>query len=281
MRQRDKSFSSTEDLFDRLAQQSGRLLGDGRVEKYIDQSTGARAGSAAARGICRYLKVAMWRSEGMYRLRGQGDAQLLYLYLITGPHTLSCHVPGIYQVGRETIREELSLKLARFNRALLGVTNELAVETDFNRSLVFAPTALDHIGPPANPNIVRSYCQVLSNMPASILVEKAIRTYGPFLASLGPSFLKPFRDRFSMVWQSQPKSDAMVAIGKSQAFGKETETETETETERETEISARRAHLSKSAYDDQKSGAEADRAWYETLRQASTGTLTTLGGHHK
>lgn len=175
----------------------------------------------ASRGICRYLKVSMWRSEAMYRLPNQGDARLLYLFLLTGPHTLTCHVPGLYQVGKESLREELRLKGPVFRRALSDLEKSVGLKTDFHRSLVWAPTALDHLGPPANPNIVLSYCRALSQMPESPLVLTAIEAYGPYLAVLGESFSKPFRNHFPMVSRTVSKP-----------FTKEREREKERETER-------------------------------------------------
>ena len=198
---------------------------------YVDDATGEIAGSAAARGICRYLKVSTWRSEAMYRLPTDGHARLLYLYLLTGPHTLACHVPGLYQVGRESLREELRLKPSAFNKALKSLTENLGAQTDFSRSLAWIPSALEHLGPPANPNIVKAYCRALADMPASPLVTTAIFAYDAFLETLGDSFLKPFRNRFPWVCQTTADGLANYEFDQSERFGIEKEKEKEKEIE--------------------------------------------------
>lgn len=196
---------------------------------YTDELTGERAGSAASRGICRYLKVSVWRSEAMYQMPSDNHARLLYLYLLTGPHTLSCHVPGLYQVGRESLREELRLKPRAFNFALQSLVSTLGVETDFSRCIAWVPSALDHLGPPANPNIVKSYCRAFTEMPASALVATALRAYETYLSSLGPSFVKPFRNRFPNVSQSMHKDAPNGLKCVSETISKEKERERERE----------------------------------------------------
>lgn len=196
---------------------------------YTDELTGERAGSAASRGICRYLKVSVWRSEAMYQMPADTHARLLYLYLLTGPHTLSCHVPGLYQVGRESLREELRLKPRAFNSALQSLVSTLGVETDFSRCIAWVPSALEHLGPPANPNIVKSYCRAFTEMPVSPLVSTALRAYAFYLSDLGAIFLKPFQDRFPNVARtmSEQRANGLRQVMKASCKEREKEIEKE------------------------------------------------------
>lgn len=173
-----------------------------RPGAFTDEATGEVAGRAASRGICRYVKVAMWYSEAMYALPQKGRTRLVYLYLLTGPHTLGFHVPGLYQVGKQALREALSLGPQEFSTVTQALRECVGMKTDFDRGMVWLPTALEHLGPPANPNIVRGYCRALLAMPKSPLILDAVAAYRPFLGSLGKVFLKPLEDAFPTVCQT-------------------------------------------------------------------------------
>jgi hypothetical protein len=172
---------------------------------YVDEATGQEAGKAASRGVCRYLKVSMWHSEIMYALPQKGRARYVYLYLLTGPHTLGYHVPGLYQLGKHALMESLSLGPQEFSKVFTILRETTGLKTDFERAVVWIPSALEHLGPPANPNIVRGYCRAMQAMPKSDLIEEAIAAYRPFLASLGHIFLKPFENHFGTVCQTVSK----------------------------------------------------------------------------
>jgi hypothetical protein len=129
----------------------------------------------------------------------------LYLYLLTGPHTLAYHVPGLYLVGRQALREGLRLSPQEFSRALANLAEHAGLKADFCRSVLWLPSALDHMGPPANPNIVRGYVRAIQSMPKSPLRSDAIAAYGPFFAAMGPSFFEPFADGFPEVSQTVSK----------------------------------------------------------------------------
>lgn len=168
---------------------------------YDSKRSRNRETSSPSRSICRYLKVSIWHSEAMYALPCAGQARFLYLYLLTGPHTLGYHVPGIYQVGKQALREATSLNAQEFSKAMIALRDRAGMQTDFVRGLIWLPSALEHLGPPANPNIVRGYCKAIQSMPKSRLLKEAIAAYGPFLANLGEDFVKPFAERFPEVQQ--------------------------------------------------------------------------------
>lgn len=163
------------------------------------------ARAAASRAICRYLKVSVWESDDMYALPAKGQSRLVFLYLMTGPHTLSLHVPGLYSIGPQALKERLAMSGQQFAQAIATLQSAVGLKTDFARCLIWMPSALKHMGPPANPNIVRSYCRGLQLAPKSELREEAIQSYAPFLAGLGHHLLKPFAECFPMVCQTLSK----------------------------------------------------------------------------
>lgn len=163
---------------------------------YVDEAKGGVAGRASSRGVCRYLKVSLWHSEVMYKLPQKGRTRYVYLYLLTGPHTLGYHVPGLYQLGKQALRETLELGPQEFATVLQNLRDAAGLKTDFSRGMLWIPSALNHLGPPSNPNIVRGYCRAIQAMPKSDLFADAIAAYRPFLGSLGPIFLKPFEEAF-------------------------------------------------------------------------------------
>lgn len=93
----------------------------------------------------------------------------------------------------------------QFAQAIATLQSAVGLRTDFARCLIWMPSALKHMGPPANPNIVRSYCRGLQLAPKSELREEAIRAYAPFLAGLGHHLLKPFTECFPTVCQTLSK----------------------------------------------------------------------------
>lgn len=179
--------------------------GNGLRVAYIDEATGEQAGKAASRGVCRYLKVSIWHSEVMYALPQKGRARYVYIYLLTGPHTLGYHVPGLYPLGKHALMESLSLGPQEFSKIMAILSAATGLKADFQRGLVWIPSALEHLGPPANPNIVRGYCRAIQAMPKSELIADAIAAYRPFLAGLGHIFLKPFENHFGTVPQTISK----------------------------------------------------------------------------
>lgn len=173
----------------------------------MDEQTGEIAASARSRGVCRYLKVAMWHSDVWHAISHKGHSRLLYVYLLTGPHTLCYHVPGLYLVGLDALREALGLQRREFAKAVAELKEAVGIEVDVRKGLIWVPTAINHLGPPANPNIVRGYCKALASMPQSTLIDATIATYETFLFSLGRPFWQPLADRFPHLCRLQPAED--------------------------------------------------------------------------
>lgn len=82
------------------------------------------------------------------------------------------------------------------------------MQRDFDRGLIWLPTAIEHMGPPANPNIVRGYCRALKSMPRSSLILEEVAAYRPFLEGLGgrnrllmvsPRFVEPGMKYFAQI----------------------------------------------------------------------------------
>ena len=175
---------------------SGRSARDLQPWRYEDKQTGLLAGSALSRGICRYLKVSLWHSDAWHSIPRKGHARLVYLHILTGPHTLAYHVPGLYQVGQRALQEVLDLGRREFGVAIRVLAAGIGLQVDVRKSMIWAPSAIDHLGPPANPNIVRGYCRALRTMPQGPLTLQAIAAYEPFLKSLGREFVEPFWKAF-------------------------------------------------------------------------------------
>lgn len=190
----------------------------------IDEMTGERAGSAKSRGTCRYLKVAFWHSDAWHAIGAAGHGRLLYLHLLTGPHTLSYHVPGLYHVGKEALKEAMGLRPREYKRAVAQVLEKVGMQMDARKGLIWLPSAITHLGPPANPNIVRGYCRALGAMPHSPLIAEAVTAYLPFLLSLGRAFWEPLATAFpglcstdGLPPQQSPESSLAPNSGASQA----------------------------------------------------------------
>ena len=107
----------------------------GRVT-FEDKMTGEPAGSARSRGTCRYLKVSTWHSDTWRAIPAKSQARLLYLHLLTGPHTLAYHVPGLYQVGQHALCEAMELRRREFTTAMKTLIASAGVRIDRGKGIL-------------------------------------------------------------------------------------------------------------------------------------------------
>jgi hypothetical protein len=134
-----------------------------------------------------YGKVApqFWTGTTGRALRGNPDAQLLALYLMTGP---ASSMTGIFYLPLTTIVFETGIPAGRARTAFKRLAAEQAAQYDEDAALVFVPNmARFQIGEKLNPrdNRIAGILRELAPFRAHAYVRAFWRTYeGPF--SLGP-----------------------------------------------------------------------------------------------
>lgn len=146
--------------------------------------------------ICRYVSAGITCSVEYRALSCDGPSRLLFLFLLIHPHGGSFHVPGLYKVGPDTLRETSALPRKAFQKAFAELHDRGLLRSDKDSQLVWLPSALHLMGPPANPNMVRGYCRSMQHMPECSLLDDALRAYGLFLTEIGDNFFEPFAEAF-------------------------------------------------------------------------------------
>jgi hypothetical protein len=146
--------------------------------------------------ICRYISAGITCSDEYRALSIEGPTRLLFLFMLIHPHGGSFHVPGLYKVGPDTLRETSALPKKIFQKAFAELHEQGLARSDIRSQLVWVPSALHLMGPPANPNMVKGYCRSMQHMPKCPLLDDALIVYARFLAEIGPNFLSPLVEAF-------------------------------------------------------------------------------------
>lgn len=148
-----------------------------------------------------YSKVfrRMWGDKGFKALSTRPSAQLLWLYLLTGP---DCTViPGLLpKMGIGTLADRLGWPYTAVKKCWSEVSTAEMAEADWGAGLIWLPNGIAY-NPPANPNVVTSWRTVV--LPDCVLVERAltelrarlaIRESKGFLAAFDELYAKRFPD---------------------------------------------------------------------------------------
>jgi hypothetical protein len=121
----------------------------------------------------RYRKVStrIWADDRFMRLSTpQPNAQSLFLYLLTGPHT-TC-IPGVILAGEASLAEALGWPIEGFREAFRELLGEGLSEghlhplvmADKKARLIFLPRAVTH-NQPESPNVIKSWKIQWSEVP--------------------------------------------------------------------------------------------------------------------
>ena len=154
------------------------------------------------RPICRPLHTGIFQSPEYRCLPDDGTARLLFFCLLVHPHGGTFHLPGLYNVGHEALREVVGLPKKVFQKALSELMDsKLILEDEANR-LIWVSSALRLIGPPQNPNVVKGYVRSLAQLNHSSLIDLAVKSYIIFLEPFGLQFVEPFLNGFETISES-------------------------------------------------------------------------------
>ena len=141
----------------------------------------------------RYRKVLcrMYGDDKFLQLsKPQPNAQTLWIYLITGPHTTS--VPGLFQAGEAYFSEALNWFFRGFRNAWREIERLQMAKADWKARVVWLPKAVRY-NAPENPNVIRGWRHALDEIPACPLKTEAIGFLKGYVKGLG----EPFRQAFT------------------------------------------------------------------------------------
>lgn len=143
----------------------------------------------------RKVNVRMWGDDKFNQLsRPKPNAQTLFMYLITGPHTGV--LPGLFLSGEAALAEALNWTLGSFRTCFRELASRGMVTADWSRRVVWLPNAVKH-NPPENPNVVKAWRSAMDEIPECALKEEASSQLGEFLSGMGEAFQKAFTYGFT------------------------------------------------------------------------------------
>lgn len=138
----------------------------------------------------RKIDVRVWSDERFRRLsRPQPNAQTLWLYLLTGPHTNS--IPGLFCIGEAAMAEAIGWSLKGFREGFAELFREGLVEADWEARVVWIKNAIRY-NPPDNPNVVKSWRVAWDETPECPLKDKAWQALKGFMEGYGKGFAEGF-----------------------------------------------------------------------------------------
>jgi hypothetical protein len=150
----------------------------------------------------------MWSDPGFRSL--SKDAQLLNLYLLTGPHTTA--LPGAFIAGEAGMAESLSWPVKAFRRALSQLSDRGIVHADWQNRLVFLPSALnDNL--PESPNVVRAWRKSFLEFPECDLKSEIRDSVRAVLEGLRGAKKEAFLEAFSEDF-SEPFAESVSGTGR-------------------------------------------------------------------
>src|SRR5262245_16862629 len=145
----------------------------------------------------RYRKVPtrIWTDPKFKAL--SKNAQLLYFFLLTGPHTTA--LPGAFGAGEAGLAESLRWQMKSFRQAFSELSTLGIVIADFENRLVFIPAALAD-NSPESPNVVVAWRKSFDELPTCDLKSQIHGAVKDFLEALKvgkkAAFLKAFHEDF-------------------------------------------------------------------------------------
>src|SRR5262249_21992676 len=134
----------------------------------------------------RKIDVRMWGDARFLALsRPQPNAQTLWVYLLTGPHTTS--IPGLFAAGGAALAEALGWPLKAFREAFGEAHSQGMVKADFSARVVWIPKAINY-NPPESANVVKSWRAYWDEIPECGLKVQAHEHLKGFLKGYGEGF---------------------------------------------------------------------------------------------
>lgn len=169
----------------------------------------------------RKISVKIWGDRRFCLLSApHPNAQTLWFYLLTGPHTSS--LPCAFLAGEAALAEALGWPLKAFRKAFREVLDQGMVQADWKARLIFIPNGLAY-NRPENPNVVIAWRKAFDELPECALKQTIFAKVATFLISEGfhESFRKAFGEAFHKDFANTVTETVTEAV-----------TETETDTDR-------------------------------------------------
>ncbi len=138
----------------------------------------------------RKIDVRMWGDSKFRALsRSKPNAQTLWIYLLTGPHTTS--IPGLFSAGEAGLAEAIGWPLSGFRAAFAEIESQGMARADWDARVVWIRRAVVY-NFPESPNVVKSWRPYLDEIAECPLKAEACDVLRAALADIGPAFADAF-----------------------------------------------------------------------------------------
>lgn len=141
----------------------------------------------------RYSKVErrVWGDAKFLKLsRSAPSAQVLWLYLLTGPHNTV--VPGLFVAVVGELAEKLGWPRDATAACLAEITACGMAKYDPETGLFWLPNAVKY-NPPPNPNVVVGWMSSWQELPECPLRDEARDKFSSFMKDAGATFVEAFQ----------------------------------------------------------------------------------------
>jgi hypothetical protein len=141
-------------------------------------------------GFYRKIDTKIWSDSRFSALsRPKPNAQTLFLYLLTGPHT--GQLPGIFIAGKRGLAEALGWSEAEFDQCFVELEKTMSVTADWRHRVVAIPKAAKY-NLPNSPNQLKNWRRVLESLPDCTARSLYYGYVSALVKRLGPRFVEAF-----------------------------------------------------------------------------------------
>ena len=140
----------------------------------------------------RRVHIRLWGDQKFRELSAPPpNAQTLWLYLLTGPHTGV--VPGLSHVGEAALAEGLGWPVKGLREAFHEIAQKGMARADWGVRVLFLPNAV-RCNPPESPNVVKAWRKAFDELPECDLKIEAFHDIKGFLEGFAEAFREAFRE---------------------------------------------------------------------------------------
>jgi hypothetical protein len=159
--------------------------------------------------VSRYKKIdmRMWGDEKFRRLsRAKPNAQFLWIYLLTGPHTTA--LPGLWVAGPAGLAEALGWSVKDLMVALKELIELGMASIDAAARVLWLPNVVKY-DRPDNPNVIKHWAKLVDDIPECDLKKLALGDLRTFVGTMGQRFANAFDASFpDLCGNAPPNSSA-------------------------------------------------------------------------
>lgn len=146
-----------------------------------------------ARAPFKMIETRIWTDEKFVRLsRVKPSGQSLFLYLLSGPHTLQPRmVPGVFRVSRAALAEALDWSIDEFDACFAEISRFRMASADWEHQVLWLPNVLKR-AMPRSPSNVAGWRAGWDTLPDCELKRRIHRAIEPTIKGLGDTFARAF-----------------------------------------------------------------------------------------